>query len=255
MYSILKEEGKRAFLSWRFILCTVAIGILWYANSRRFAYNQDVLTIFFNSVGRSTVTYVGIAVCNCTYGLSICEDLQGGIIKEIIARTSIKSYVLSKGIIYMLASMLTYILGNTLYLGYEITKHPLVLKNSLIIENLKELTVFHTLVPDHALLFILLQIVMSAVCCSCVGIITLALSPYLQDGFLILGTPVVIFFLLMFVTEFAGNGYWNFESIFWSITAETSATAFFMKVFGITVTIEMVSGITLYKGVQRYIYG
>lgn len=254
MYAILKTEGKRAFCSWRFILCTIAIGVLWYGNSRRFAYDEDILTMFFDSVGRSTVTYAAIAVCNCVYGLSICEELQGGMIKEILSRIAIKRYVASKVLLYMLASMGTYISGNILYLLYEASKHPIVVKNSMIVENLKELTAFHVLLPEHPLVFMMLQIMMSALCCSCVGLIAMALSPYLRDGFLILGMPVVLFFLLMFLTEFLGDGSLNFESAFWSITATPTIPVFLLRILCIILVLGGISVIILYRGIQRYMY-
>lgn len=68
---IFRMDMKRAFLNKRFVLIVLAAAILWYWNSRRFFLEMDVLGIFFGTVGRSTVVYITMAVCNGVYGLSV----------------------------------------------------------------------------------------------------------------------------------------------------------------------------------------
>ena len=65
---IFRMDMKRAFLNKRFVLIVLAVAILWYGNSRRFFLEMDVLGMFFGTVGRSTVVYITMAVCNGFYG-------------------------------------------------------------------------------------------------------------------------------------------------------------------------------------------
>ena len=176
---IFRMDMKRAFLNKRFVLIVLAVAILWYGNSRRFFLEMDVLGIFFGTVGRSTVVYITMAVCNGFYGLSVCEDMQDHEIKNILCRVSLQKYVLSKVSVCVIGTIAVYCLGTFLYLAFELTQYPLVSDRGLAVENLKEITTFGFMLPEHTMGFIFLQTLVNGICCSCMAAASLALSAYI----------------------------------------------------------------------------
>lgn len=251
---ILKMDGKRAFLNSKFVLIVLAVALLWYLNSRRFSVYEDVLAIFFASVGRSTITYITITVCTAVYGLSVCEDIQDYEIRNILCRIPLGQYVLSKIIICIVGSIAAYCLGTLLYIGYEWTQHPLVISGSITVENLRELTSFHVLLPEHTLGFIMLQIFLNGVCCSCMAVVSMALSIYMRDGFLVLCFPIILFYILLFFTTILLDLSTDTESLFWIITAEQPCHIFLLIIFLYASCFYLISFWLLYTGVKRYEY-
>ena len=60
---VLKMDLYRAFLNIKFLGLVITTAVLWYLNTRRFAGEDDILSIFFAAVGRSTITYILLVVC------------------------------------------------------------------------------------------------------------------------------------------------------------------------------------------------
>ena len=82
---------------------------------------MDVLGIFFGTVGRSTVVYITMAVCNGVYGLSVREDMQDHEIKNILCRVSLQKYVISKVLVCVIGTIAVYCLGKLFwYLAFGI---------------------------------------------------------------------------------------------------------------------------------------
>ncbi len=251
---IFKMDGKRAFFNLKFLFLILATAILWYFNTRRFEREEDVLTVFYGGVGRSTITYITLVVCNAVYGLSVCEDLQNNAARYILNRSSPLQYVISKVTVCMISSIAAYFWGTLCYLAYEVTRHPLVVPGSIIVENLKELTTFSDMLPEHTWGFILLQVLANGICCGCMAMLSLGLSIYLRDGFLVLCLPCVFFFLLLLVSENLIKASENTESMFWVIATSRSQIVFWSVIFLYTLGFYFMSCILLYRGIKRYEY-
>ena len=251
---ILRMDGKRAFLNIRFALIVLFIALLWYWSSRRFFLEPDVLGKFFGTVGRSTIINIAIVVSNGVYGLSVCEDFQVNEIKNILCRVSLPKYVLSKVFVCIIGTITAYCLGTFLYLAFELTQHPLVSGSGLAVENLKEITTFGFMLPEHTLEFIILQTVLNGICCSCMAAASLALSVYIRDGFLVLCIPVVLFFILLFVSSYILRFSADFESMFWVIDTKQSCSMFFLYLIIFSFCFYLGSCILLYIGIRRYEY-
>lgn len=251
---VLKMDLYRAFLNIKFLGLVITTAVLWYLNTRRFAGEDDILSIFFAAVGRSTITYILLVVCGAVYGLSICEDFQDNEIRNILCRSKLKNYILSKVTVCMVGAITAYFLGSMCYLLFEFTRYPLVIHNSMVVENLKELTTFHILLPEHVLEFIILQILMNGICCGCMAVIALGLSPYLRDGFLVLCTPPVLFFILLFISSTLLKLSTDTESIFWIIMTTVPCGNFIFRIILYTAAFYCISCFLLYRGIRRYEY-
>ena len=237
---IFRMDMKRAFLNKRFVLIVLAVAILWYGNSRRFFLEMDVLGIFFGTVGRSTVVYITMAVCNGFYGLSVCEDMQDHEIKNILCRVSLQKYVLSKVSVCVIGTIAVYCLGTFLYLAFELTQYPLVSDRGLAVENLKEITTFGFMLPEHTMGFIFLQTLVNGICCSCMAAASLALSAYIRDGFLVSN----------YIIKFSAD----VESMFWVVNTSQPCTLFFLYIAIFALCSYIGSCILLYFGIRRYEY-
>lgn len=251
---ILEMDGKRAFCNPRFFFFILVTAVLWYFNTRRFSLSEDVLTIFFNGVGRSTITYITLVVSNAVFGLSICEDLQDNGIRNILCRTSLMKYVVSKITVCMISASAAYFLGTLLYLSLELIRHPLAANGSIIIDNLKEISTFGVLLPDYVLGFILLQILLNGICCGCMAVMSMGISVYVRDGFLILCMPVVLFFLLLLISANLLKLPVDTESMFWIISTNRPCGSFLLTVILYALCFFVVSGALLYMGVKKYGY-
>lgn len=251
---ILKMDTKRAFFNIKFLVLIIATAALWYMNTRRFMREEDVLAIFFAAVGRSTITYISPAVCSAVYSLSVCEEFQNNEIRNILCRVSLKKYVISKVFVCMMGTIVAYFLGTMCYILFELTQHPLVSANSMAVENLREITSFHVLLPEYTLGFIALQILLNGICCGCMAVIALGISPYIRDGFLVLCFPSVLFFLLLFVSGTLLNLPTNTESMFWIILTTQSCSAFLLTDIIYMICFCGISTWLLYKGIMRYEY-
>ena len=251
---IMKMDLKRTFRSIKFPMAVIATAILWYLNTRRFSAEEDVLAIFFAAVGRSTITYIALAVCGGVYDLSICEDFQDREIRHILSRVCLKKYVLSKIAACMTGAVITYIFGTVIYLIFEMTQHPLTVPDSLAVANLQELTTFHGLLPEYTIIFVLLQVFLNGLCCGCMAVVAMGISPYIRDGFLVLCIPPVLFFLLLFFSQNLLKLTTDTESIFWIIMTEKPCGIFLINVFLYTVCFLVISSWLLYHGIRRYEY-
>lgn len=251
---IFRMDMKRAFLNKRFVLIVLAAAILWYWNSRRFFLEMDVLGIFFGTVGQSTVVYITMAVCNGVYGLSVCEDMQDHEIKNILCRVSLQKYVISKVLVCVIGTIAVYCLGTFLYLAFELTQYPLVSDSGLAVENLKEITTFGFMLPEHTMGFIFLQTLVNGICCSCMAAASLALSAYIRDGFLVLCVPPVLFFILIFVSNYIIKFSADVESMFWVVSTNQPCTLFFLYIAIFALCFYIGSCILLYFGIRRYEY-
>lgn len=138
MGRIIKMDFYRIFCSIRFWAAAAAVAFLWNVAGQRFSWSGDVLGIIFHGIGRSTVTLIAVVVCNAAYGLGVCEDIQNGEFWNIMSRVSKKKYVFSKIVSCMLGTTSCYFLGAMLSVFIMIFKYPLVLDNSMTVENLKE---------------------------------------------------------------------------------------------------------------------
>lgn len=251
---ILRMDMKRAFLNSRFALIVLFIALLWYLNSRRFFLEPDVLGKFFGTVGRSTIINIAIVVSNGVYGLSVCEDFLDNEIKNILCRVSLSKYVLSKVFVCIIGTITAYCLGTLLYLAFELTQHPLVSDSGLAVENLKEITTFGFMLPEHTMGFIFLQTLVNGICCSCMAAASLALSAYIRDGFLVLCVPPVLFFILIFVSNYIIKFSADVESMFWVVSTNQPCTLFFLYIAIFAFCFYIGSCILLYFGIRRYEY-
>lgn len=248
---IVKMDIKRCFWGWRFLAMVLAVAVIWYLNSRRFAMDEDVLGIFFDTTGRSTVLYLSLILCNGAYGLSICEELQDYGLSQILSRVRVKKYCLSKLVVCIVSNIVVYCTGTFCYLLYELTQHPLVVEEGYALQDIKNVTTFSWMLPEHTLLFIFLQCLMSGICCSCMSVLAVALSAYIRDGFIILCLPSIFFFLLLFASGSILKLPVDTEQMFQIITADTKEGIFFLRIAVFTVVCYLLSAVLLYLGISR----
>lgn len=242
---------KRCFWGWRFPAVMLAVAAIWYLNSRRFAMDEDVLGIFFDTSVRSTVTYLSLVVCHAAYGLSVCEELQDHELIQILGRISIKKYCMSKIVVCIFSNVSVYLTGTFLYLIYELTQHPLVLEEGYALQDIKNVTTFSWMLPEYTVFFLFLQCLVSGICCSCMSVFAVALSVYIRDGFIVLCLPLILFFLFMF---FSGNILKlsvDTECMFQIVTASEPEGFFLLRIVAFAVACYLISGVILYLGSCR----
>lgn len=248
---ILKMDFKRAFCSWKFPTIVIMIAIMWYLNSRRFMLDEDVLAIFFDTTGRSTIINIALILCNSIFGLSVCEELQDNGLRPILGRIGITKYTCSKLVVCMCSNVFAYCLGTFLYLTYELTKHPLVLEGGYALQDIQRITTFSWLLPEHTLFFIFLQCLVHGILSSCMSVCAIALSPYIRDGFIILCIPLLLFYMLLFISEKILALPEDVESMFWVITAAAPEKIFFFRIILFTFLVYAISGVVLSRGIRR----
>lgn len=251
MKRCMKMDFYRIFCSIRFWAATAAVAFLWYIGGQRFSSSGDILGIIFNGTGRSTVTLIAVVVCNTAYGLGVCEDIQNGEFWNIMSRVSKRNYVFSKIMSCMLGSATCYFLGAMLSVLIMASKYPLVLENSITVENLKEFNSFSWLLPEHTLFFIGLQFLLAGFCCSWVGCLAVAASVYLRDSFVVLCLPLVLYYLLFYIAFDGFRLPVTIEDFYMMTVTEMDCVLFIVRSLAVTVLFGCGAAFLLYRGVRR----
>lgn len=251
MGRIIKMDFYRIFCSIRFWAAAAAVAILWNVAGQRFSWSGDVLGIIFHGIGRSTVTLIAVVVCNAAYGLGVCEDIQNGEFWNIMSRVSKKKYVFSKIVSCMLGTTSCYFLGAMLSVFIMIFKYPLVLDNSMTVENLKEFNSFSCLLPQHTLLYIGLQFLLAGLCCSWVGCLAAAVSVYIRDSFVTLCLPLILYYLLFYIAFDGFRLPVNLENLYMMMVTGESCVLFMARSLAVTVLFGGGAALLLYQGIRR----
>ncbi len=251
MKHIMKMDFYRVFCRSRFWAATIAVALLWEAAGRRFLSYGDVLGIIFHGTGRSTVNMIAVIVCNVTYGLGVCEDMQNGTFWNLMSRVSKKKYAFSKIISVMIGTTSCYVLGTMTYILMMTVRYPLVLENSIAVENLKELSSFSFLLPQHPMLYLIIQLLLTGLCCSWLGCFAVAFSACLRDSFVTLCLPLVLYYLVFYIAYDGLRLPVNIEQIYMMMIAEESCAMFLIRALTVTVLSGMGAVIILYRGVRR----
>ena len=125
------------------------------------------------------------------------------------------------------------------------------MENSIAVENLKELSSFSFLLPQHPMLYLIIQLLLTGLCCSWLGCFAVAFSAYLRDSFVTLCLPLVLYYLVFYIAYDGLRLPVNIEQIYMMMIAEESCAMFLIRALTVTVLSGMGAVIILYRGVRR----
>lgn len=198
MKNIIKSDIYRILCGWRFPLSIILMFWVWYFNCQRFEQPQDVLFLFLYTKGLSITTLLGIEVAAFVFSGTYCEDYENNELRYILLRISLKKYVFLKIIVCFFAGFFVYVAGSLLFIYVQSINLPIVAASSVAVQNFKTLSCFGYLLPDSPVMFMGLQVIMDGICCAMLGTLTMALSVYLPNAYIVLALPLVIYYFLYY---------------------------------------------------------
>lgn len=248
----IQMDLKRAVFSYKTLGALLGITALWYFNSMRFTYQEDLIFLFVYTKGLTITTYLALTISNVSYGTSFCEDFRNHAMRTIIIRSSIKKYVLSKIFVCCLVTLATYMLGTMLFVIIKMFDLSIMATASSTVANIKDASCFSILLPNHPCIFMLIQTIFDGMCCSIMSIASLCVSVFIPNTFIVLCTPIVIFFVQEIVFENILKLPFSLENTFFAcFTDINNLGMFFLRVFSVFLIYIIVFGLLFYKQVKR----
>lgn len=230
MINVMKMDLRRGFFSYKFVLSVLGIAILCMVNSMRFFGMEDLLYAYTYTKGLTISIYLSLVIANLAFGTSLCEDIHSQMIRSVIIRSSTKKYVLSKILIGIFVSCIAYGGGSIIFLFIKSFQIPLVADSSSIVGNIKEISIFASLLPNHPIVFLGMQILLDGLCCSVMSVAALCLSTFIPNEYIVITAPMIVYYVQYYFFDGFFQQIINIENIFdITFTGEKSMFLFFIK--------------------------
>lgn len=195
----IKADLKRCFTSIWFFIAVLGISLSYFfgdfgdltANTSRF----DVLSFMKISSSIGYFSELTILLSALPFTMSFCEDIENNYIKFLIMRGNSFKYALSKTIVCILSSLISVFLGKACVILFLTTKLPLVSKVTGNYDVFINETFGYLLINGKFILYFIVQIFFTAIICSMFSIIGLTITAYINNKFLAITAPIIIYFI------------------------------------------------------------
>lgn len=230
-FGCLSADLKRACLSTRFIISVLfMVGVFCFSAMQSIIMRMPWITTYAEGTNLAPDSFnviLLLPICIVPGAILFCEDWDTKYYRFLCSRSSIRKYSVSKIITCIISTILISFIGRIIFFiiitmitppetsTSTINTQIINLKRGIGIypnlylrsTNLEEINIFT---------FFLLTAFAFSLLCAFVGLLSLIISTWTNNLFIIVGAPVVIYYILRLVSNFLGLPY-KFNPIFLGI--------------------------------------
>lgn len=186
----LSVDLRRSVLSGRFLAATIGFSILLCANLPLEPWPQEATYLF--SISYKYGFYIFFFLCAAIpYARSYLADIDADYILNIVRRTSLLTYSLSKCIAVMVSGGLSVIVATGIFLAYLFIRFPAVSDVTISYSG------WDVLISQYsALHYIAVKTLLTAVTGGNFAVVALVISTVIKNSFVVLAMPVLIYYLI-----------------------------------------------------------
>jgi hypothetical protein len=186
--SVLLVDLQRSLFSVRFFVAVFGYAFLLCLNIPSNIWPNDFYAVF--AYAYKPGFYMFFPLCaTIPYATSYLTDCSNGYIKNIIHRIDTKKYSISRCIVVALSGFLAIILATVIFIVY------IALRFSYVADNGVDYSGWDELISNgHGIEYILIKMLMTAICGSTFSIIALTVSLKIKNTFFILAFPTILYY-------------------------------------------------------------
>lgn len=201
MYLYVKQECKRAFISYRMLIATIAsIGVVFLSIFGYFlsldSPAMSLTYIFFSSYSYGTTTFLPLLfplICSLPFTTSLIEDRKSGIHNYFLYRFSPIRYITIKLCINGLAGAIAVIIGPVVLMLTLISIRLINGTQWFLADSISSIDYFHTLQIESPYSMMLLVIVFIFIASLLFSTIGLAISTIIKNVYITWLFPFILF--------------------------------------------------------------
>lgn len=197
LFYTIGVDLKRAFLSWKFLFSVVAGTLICYF-TLLFCNNLNTETIHtFIYIHDRSQSFLAYIVGIVPYVMCFYDDFSYGNIKNVLGRINVYAYVISKTIVAVFATVMSFGLGKMLFIFLHSLSHPLGTQE--MINTLPTIMLFFDYIREgEYLTYLILLIIPRALYCGILCQLAMLVSVLIHNRAIIFSVPIAIYYLLNF---------------------------------------------------------
>lgn len=196
MDKILRNDLRRAFLSWRFLFGVAGVTAAAAATRMQMAYILDVLYAFEGIHIRSMILITFVFCAYPGVGMML-DELRNRYWIQMVLRSGIRQYAVSKILVCILSALLTMFAGKGFYLLLLVLKYPLIDYSGSAYLNMTTNGNYPMLSGRHAGLFFFSAILLTALLAAILTLCSmLCILCFRISCITALSIPIVLFYFI-----------------------------------------------------------
>lgn len=199
------ENLKRAMWKRSFMFAVMGIALLellysfpdmvygWMMTGGNLRQSENVVHLFQISGGNTLYNLLTITVCMIPFVSCFCEDKENKLLTGIVTRGSAGRYAASTMFTCGISSFLCMVAGELIYLAIVLVLYP-------VADGYGYMDTWSSLVDGHYYLYLAMRILQRGFRGAFFGMISLMISSFVSNRYVILSSPTIIYYVLLYVT-------------------------------------------------------
>lgn len=218
--SIMRMLGidcGRAFLSTRFAV-SVIMGVLVCYFAMLFCGYRSATVYMFVYMHSKSIVFLALIAGVLPYSACFYSDFLYGNIRNVLGRTDVKRYVLSKSVAAVVSSVAAFLLGKLVFLALYSARYPVCLPQTM--ETLGDAILYRDIVAKGwYALFFLLDSLQMALYCGVLCQVVMLVSIWTPNLSVMFSVPISVFYVVTFhLRNITDTDFLNFTHIFDGVT-------------------------------------
>lgn len=197
LFYTIRVDLRRAILSWRFPVSVVAGTLICYF-TMLFCNNLNTDTIHtFIYIHDRSQSFLAYIVGILPYVMCFYDDFSYGNIKNVLGRINIYTYVISKSVVAVFATVMSFGLGKLSFVFLHSLSHSL---GTLDMINMlpTNMMFFDYIREEKCLTYLILLIIPRALYCGILCQLAMLVSVLIHNRAIIFSVPIAIYYVINF---------------------------------------------------------
>lgn len=196
---------KRAIWKRSFVFAVIGIAVLelldsfpdmvygWVMTGGNLRESENVVHLFMISGGNTLYNLLTITVSIIPFVSCFCEDKENKMLTGIVTRSSAGKYAASTMFTCGVSSFLCMLAGELIYLAIVLILYP-------VADSYGYTDTWASLVEGHYYYYFMLRILQRGLRGAFFGMISLMISSFVSNRYVILSSPAIMYYVLLYIT-------------------------------------------------------